>query len=151
MKEQLYQTRPYKIDDYEFVYNTKKVVYQKYIVSNWGEWNEERQREMFSNFINEYSKDIMIIIKDNQRIGFFHGKVVDNTAYEIGNICIIPNYQGQGIGSTILNKIISENKHKDIYLQYFKQNPVVNLYHRLGFEIIEELPYHFKMILKSKK
>lgn len=151
MSEQIYKTRPYEIDDYDFVYNTKKVVYQKYIISNWGEWNEDKQREMFSQFINEYSKDIMIIIKDNLRIGFFHGEDIDNTAYEIGNICILPNYQGQGIGTAVLNNIIASNNNKDIYLRYFKQNPVANLYHRLGFEITKELPYHFQMILKSKK
>lgn len=37
-----------------------------------------------------------------------------------------------------------------MYLRYFKQNPVVKLYERLGFEVIEELPYHFKMVLKAK-
>ena len=151
MRKQIYKTRPYEIDDYDFIYNTKKAVYQKYIISNWGEWNEEKQREMFSQFINEYSKDIMIIIKDNLRIGFFHGEDIDNTAYEIGNICILPNYQGQGIGTAVLNNIIASNNNKDIYLRYFKQNPVANLYHRLGFEITKELPHHFQMVLKSKK
>ena len=48
----------------------------------------------------------------------------------------------------ILNNIIEENSSRNIYLRYFKQNPVGKLYERLGFEIVEEMPYHFKMVLK---
>ena len=149
MLNKMYSTTPYTLNDYDFVYNTKKTVYKQYVQANWGEWNEEKQQEMFNSFIDEYSKDIVIIIKDNHKIGFYHGENIDNNNYEIGNICILPEFQGQGIGTTILKNIISQHNTKNIHLQFFKQNPVKNLYLRLGFEIIEELPYHFKMILKQ--
>jgi len=60
-----------------------------------------------------------------------------------------PEYQGRGIGTKILNDILKEHKHQDVYLRYFKQNPVVKLYERLGFEILEEMTYHFKMVKKT--
>jgi len=47
--------------------------------------------------------------------------------------------------------VLNANKGKDIYLRYFKQNPVVKLYERLGFVMAEEMPYHFKMVLKAKE
>ena len=38
---------------------------------------------------------------NDQRIGFYNGEIIDNGNYEIGNICIIPKYQGKGIGTKI--------------------------------------------------
>ena len=145
-----YEINRYMPKDYEFVYQTKKNVYMKYVEINWGSWNELDQREMFDNFINSYGKDIQIIIVKNQMVGFFHGNDLPDGNYELGNICIAPNFQGKGLGTKVLKDIIAKHKHQDIYLRYFKQNPVVHLYKRLGFEMVEELPYHYKMCLKSK-
>lgn len=149
MEEFKYTLRPYTDNDYDFVYDTKKVVYQKYVEKIWG-WDEEKQREMFVNFIDNYGKDILIVMEEDRRIGFYHGEDLENNGFEIGNICIVPECQSRGIGTRILKDILQANKDKDIYLQYFKQNPVVKLYERLGFEMLEELPNHFKMVLRTK-
>jgi ribosomal protein S18 acetylase RimI-like enzyme len=145
-----FSIRQYFDTDYEFVYETKKLVYQKYIEENWGSWNETQQRKMFEDFIKEFGKYICIIMIKDNLIGFYHGEILDMDSYELGNICIIPQYQGQGIGTQILNSIIEENSSRDIYLRYFKQNQVGKLYKKLGFEVIEELPYHYKAVLKHK-
>lgn len=145
-----YLIRPYENNDYSFVYDTKKTVYKKYVEECWGEWNEEKQRGFFVDFVNLYGKDIEIVLVDNKPVGFYHCAVLESGEFEIGNICIIPEYQGRGIGSKILHGLIDSNRDKDIVLQYFKQNPVGNLYRRLGFEFLEEKPYHIKMILKKK-
>ena len=151
MKNINYELRPYTKEDYNFVYDTKKVAYQKYVEANFGEWNEDTQRELFAKFIDTYGKDIQIVMEEGKRIGFYHGEELENKAFEIGNICIIPECQGRGISTKILECVLEANKGKDIYLRYFKQNPVVKLYERLGFTICEELPYHFKMVLKAKE
>ena len=151
MKNINYELRPYTKEDYDFVYDTKKVAYQKYVEANWGEWNEDTQRELFAKFIDTYGKDIQIVMEEDKRIGFYHGEELENNGYEIGNICIIPECQGRGIGTKILKCVLEANKGKDIYLRYFKQNPVVKLYERLGFVMAEEMPYHFKMVLKAKE
>ena len=66
--------------------------------------------------------------------------------YEIGNICIIPEYQGKGIGTQVLKDIMRLHKNQDLHIQYFKQNPVGSLYERLGFMPSEETEFHYKMI-----
>ena len=146
-----FKLRPYKKENYQFVYDLKKTVYQKYVEMNWGKWNEEFQIKLFDSFIQDYGKEIQIIVANGVEIGFFHGNITKAGDYELGNICILPKYQNKGFGSRVLKDIIKNNKTKDIYLKFFKQNPVVKLYTRLGFEIIEELEYHFRMVLRSRK
>ena len=74
-----------------------------------------------------------IIVYGDAKIGFYNGELLDNGHYEVGNICIIPEYQGRGIGTKILKDILEKYKNFDIEIQYFKQNPVGKLYKKLGF------------------
>ena len=145
-----YSIRDYNETDYQFIYDVKKIVYRKYVEMNWGEWNEEKQIEMFKSFINDHEKDIKIVMVDDKRVGFYHGNDLDESTYEQRNICLIPEFQGKGIGSNILKYLIETHKSKDICLRCFKQNPVINLYKRLGFKIISETDYHYLMKLKRK-
>ena len=88
---------------------------------------------------------------ENELIGYVDCVSNGVTDAYVQDLMVHPNYQGKGIGTQILTKVIEEHKHNDIYLRYFKQNPVVKLYERLGFVICEEQPYHFKMVLKAKE
>ena len=142
-------TRKYNNNDYNFIYNVKKVVYIKYVEENWGKWNEDVQQELFTKFIKNYGKDIQIITLNNTPVGFFHGKNIDEKNYELGNICILPKFQGKGFGSKIMQDILEKHKHQNIHLQYFKQNPVKTFYEKLGFIKQEETKFHIKMTKKN--
>ena len=72
--------------------------------------------------------------------------MLENGDYEIGNICIIPQYQRKGIGTSILKRILAQSEDRDMIIQYFKQNPVGKLYERLGFISNGETQYHYRMI-----
>lgn len=137
---------PYTNDYYEFVYEVKKNAYKNYVEECWGSWDEHTQREYFKNFITKYSDNAYIIKLDNQNIGFFNDEELEDGKYEIGNICIIKEYQGQGIGTYILKEKLEEHKHQDIIIQFFKQNPVGKLYKKLGFINYNETDYHYQMI-----
>jgi len=65
----------------------------------------------------------------------------------IDGIYILPEYQGKGIGSFIINDLIREASHsgESIYLQVFKTNPARELYQRLGFEFSGETDTHYLM------
>ena len=75
---------------------------------------------------------------------------LDDDSYEIGNICIIPEYQGRGIGTQVLKDIIRLHDNEDLHIQVFKQNPAYKLYKRLGFVLNDETEFHYRLI-KSKK
>ena len=112
-------------------------------------WDENTQRELFTKFIETVKDNTWLIKYEDEIIGFYNGNNIDKDNYEIGNICIIPKYQGQGIGTQILKGILNKHKKEDIHLQYFKQNPVGELYERLGFEKEKAKAYHYKMIKRK--
>lgn len=47
--------------------------------------------------------------------------------------------------------MIELHQQEDIHIQYFKQNPVGNLYSRLGFEPSGETKFHYQMIKQASK
>ena len=145
------QLRKYKDKDYDFVYTVKKDAYEKYVIACWGEWNESKQKNYFNDFINNVKNAAYIIQYDNIDIGFYNGNLLENGNYEIGNICIVKEYQNKGIGSKILKGILEKYSNTDIEIQYFKQNPVRKLYNRLGFKAIGETQFHYKMIKLKKE
>ena len=134
------------LENREFVYQTKKIVYRKYVEECWGSWIESDQRDYFNDFINKAKEDLWIIQYNGNDIGFYNGMNLDDGSYEIGNICIIPEYQRKGIGTKILKDMLEKHKNQDIRIQYFKQNPVGKLYERLGFVSNGETKFHYQMI-----
>ena len=148
-KTSQYNMRPYIDNEYhdykEFIYQLKKQAYKGYVEANWGKWIEDDQRNYFENFINQVSNDTWIIQLDGVDIGFYNGRKIDEENYEIGNICIIPEYQGRGIGTQVLKDIMKLHSHQDLHIQYFKQNPVGKLYQKLGFVPNGETEFHYQM------
>lgn len=142
------ELKPYKNgnqDEIQFIYNLKKEVYKKYVEKYYGEWNEQNQRKLFDRFMKENLKNIELIYLKGELVGFYNGKEKEGNIFEIGNICVKPEYQNKGIGTAVLNEILFENKGNEIVLQCFKDNPAIELYMRLGFEKINETEKHYIM------
>ncbi len=153
--ENQYNMRPYINNEYhnykEFIYKIKKEAYKKYVEECWGFWNENDQQKYFEDFMSKAIGDIWIIQLNGKDIGFYNGFMLDDKNYEIGNICIIPEYQGRGIGTQVLTDIMELHKDQELHLQYFKQNPVGALYKRLGFIPSGETEFHYQMIRSISK
>ena len=145
MEKPQYKFREISADDYEYIYRLKKEAYKEYVELNFGPWDEVQQRGFFERFFSVCKSRMFVITHNGANIGFYNYETNDN-CYEIGNICIIPEYRNKGIGTAILQDILSENKDREVHLQYFKQNPVGTLYERLGFERCGETNSHYKMI-----
>lgn len=150
-----YNMRPYIENEYhnykEFIYQVKKEAYKKYVEECWGTWNEEAQRGLFNNFINNVKDDTWIIQLNGVDIGFYNGETLEDGSYEIANICIIPEYQRKGIGTQILKDIMKLHKNQDLHIQYFKQNPVGKLYEKLGFIHDYEKEFHYVMFMPKER
>ena len=145
-----YNMRPYIDNSYynykEFIYQTKKKAYKKYVEKYWGVWDENIQRDFFEEFIKNAEDDAWIIQLNRVDIGFYNGRKLEDGSYEICNICIIPEYQNRGIGNQVLKDIIELHKEQDIHIQYFKDNPVGRLYEKLGFVNSGENEFHYMMV-----
>ena len=142
------ELKPYKNGNQEeikFIYNLRKKVYQKYIEKIYGEWNEESQKKLFNKFMKENLKNIELIYLKDELVGFYNGKTKDNKSFEIGNICIMPEFQNKGIGTAVLKEIVFENKEKDIVLNCFKEDSTIGTYEKMGFEKIMETKQHYIM------
>lgn len=146
-----YKLVPYTNEDFEFVYEVKKNAYKKYVEEYWGPWNEEIQQELFNKFIDTVKDDAYIIKLNDKSIGFYNGEKLEDGSYEIGNICIVPEYQGKGLGTRILKDIMKFHNGQDLHIQYFKQNPVGKLYERLGFIPNGGTTTHYQMVKCAEK
>ena len=145
-----YKLVPYKDADYQFVYDIKKLCFEKYVEEYYGGWDEQQQIKFFNDFIKTYKNNLVIITANNIKIGVFGDEYTDKKIYHPFLLCLLPEYRGQGIGSAILKDKMEKNKDKEIHLKVFKSNPARFLYERLGFEIISETKSHYIMV-KNKK
>lgn len=137
-----YDLRQSTMEDKEFIYNLKKLVLKEYIDEIWG-WDEEYQRKDFEMYYNPVNNKI--ITCNNSDIGILETSE-DNDEIHIIEIAILPEYQGNSIGTNVLKQIIDNSKATDkrVKIGCFKINREdKKLYIKLGFKQIEETRTHY--------
>ena len=102
--------------DYDFVYQLKKVCYYPYVSEIWG-WDEEKQTDYFNAFMENAKENMNIIYSRGKRIGMINWSV-DGDTCELENICILPEYRNQGIGSRLLAETIESSGFSKVRLQH---------------------------------
>lgn len=114
------------------------------VIKTWGNWNDDFQKKYFDENFNPNL--IKIIIIDDKYAGIL--KVTEKVdELHIDEIQLLPEFQGKGIGTKIINDIKSNAEGSNIAtkLQVLKTNRARNLYERLGFKIINETETHYIM------
>lgn len=118
--------------DFDFVYELKKIAYKEYIEQTWG-WDDEFQLKFHRD--NFSSKNTHIIKADERPIGSIDVKESETNIF-ISGLYILPSYQSKGIGSSIIKDLIkeAERKTKRLELEVLRVNTkALKLYERLGF------------------
>lgn len=133
--------------DFEFLYRLKKACLKEYVAATWG-WDESYQKSHFSQHF-EPAK-IQIIVVDGHDVGQLSVEKRPGEIY-IGEIYILRIYQGQGLGTIILQDLIAEAKtqRSTVSLQVLRVNPARKLYERLGFRIVAQNETHYQMEIKQ--
>jgi len=131
-------------DDINFLWHVFRVSMEDYITQTRGEWNEQREEAQFRNQLDWLTTQV--VHANNLAVGFIMAPIKDGARW-IHTICIVPEHQHKGIGTEVLGRVIAQAKEQKmpLYLGVLKVNPVLRLYERLGFRVIEETKHHFKM------
>ena len=135
--------------DSEFVFAVKKEAFREYAEQVWG-WDESHQRE--SHNARFASHDFCIIGFRGTNVGFF---ATSNTSEKLTlhQLFILPEYQGRGIGSACMTRIVNEAKmeQKPVMLQVLKINTrAIAFYERIGFKIASDDSTHVQMVRSPK-
>ncbi|WP_062053580.1 GNAT family N-acetyltransferase [Aquimarina longa] len=130
--------------DKDFLFRLRKLTMDEHLKNSRIHLSDE---EHLSRVNFEY-ENAYVLSLSAQRVGML--KHIEKVHYiEIIQLQILPEYQGQGIGKSVLKDIITEAKAlgKSLKLKVLKENPARYLYERSGFSIIGEDQYEFDMQL----
>ena len=95
-----------------------------------------KTKEMMEESISKYPK--YIILCDNKPVGSISCKKLEKGVYEIGCLCVVPEYQGKGIGTQAIQfaKTLYEDMEKLTLVTPIDKKENVKFYtEKCGFHI----------------
>ena len=128
--------------DKEFLLNLRKLTMSEHL-ANAGIHMTDAQHAERRDYRFENAQ---IIEMEGESIGLLKYSS-DQTTIELSQLQILPDWQGRGIGKTIIDYLItlSLKESRLLTLKVLKENKARHLYHRMGFEIVGEEGEEFKM------
>ena len=140
-----YTLRPAGEADVVFLWHLRVAAMKEYVARTWG-WDEVFQRHYFREHLDLSRLEIIVV--EDVSIGALSVEARAGVTF-LANIEIVPEYQGQGIGSAIIRDRCDQARQKGeaVELQVLKVNPARRLYERLGFREVGETETHFRMRL----
>ena len=98
-----------------------------------------KTKEMMEESIIKYPK--FVILCDDEAVGCISCKELEKNIYEIGNLCIIPEFQGKGLGSQAIQfvKAFYKNWKKFTLVTPLDKTENVKFYtQKCGFKIVSK-------------
>lgn len=141
----MYSFRQATTADYDFLYQLHRSTIKPYVAALWG-WKEAWQQEYFQKKFDPTNRQIIQI--NGEDIGVLILDIKEHE-YFISLIELCPDFQGKGIGTSIINRAIKEAHARNlpVTLRVLKSNKRARqLYEKLGFIVINEEKYHYQMI-----
>lgn len=138
-----YELRPAKFDDYTYCYRlTKRNMYELFC-RHWGGWTPADFRRGF------VIENISMVIIAGKRAGYLN-VIKEPAPIYIVNFQLSSTWQNQGIGTKLLNRLLTIYSRDSIQLTTFEDNPAKRLYERMGFIVIEKNGMTVKMEKRPK-
>ena len=131
-----YHLRHSTPEDFEFVFQLNKINMRHFVEQIRG-WDEEAERKdmrrKFLPFVDQ------IIQVNGIDVGIFSVEQRQGEIY-LKHIEILPEYQGQGIGGSLIRSVQSQamTQGLSVKLTVLKANSAKQIYERLGFRVIQE-------------
>jgi len=123
--------------DSEFARRLHHLVYREVVIRQFGAWNEEMQDRFFEE--DWWASPFQFILRDGARVGLLSASAKEDYRF-VHEIMVLPEYQGQGIGTHVLQEQIAEASRlaQPLKLKVLRKNRAKDLYERLGFVSYDE-------------
>ena len=136
--------RPATWEDADFLYHLHRASLKEYVEQTYGKWDDEWQRQHFRQHLNPDA--CQVIVSEGQDVGVVCQVEREEEVF-LSILKVLPEYQGRGIGTSIIQSVLREAHRKGmpVALQVLKVNPARRLYERLGFVTTGETETHYQM------
>jgi GNAT superfamily N-acetyltransferase len=130
--------------DYEFCRNVHQSAYRDVVIRQFGSWDESMQDSFFREGLNRAPHKIVEV--DGIPIGVVSTEIRADCLY-LSELQLLPEYQGQGIGSLIAKEqmALAKSLNLPLRLVVLRENRAHDLYCRLGFMTTGTSENHVKM------
>jgi GNAT superfamily N-acetyltransferase len=137
------ELRSASIDDYDFAYRVHRAAMRPSIEQTYG-WDEDFHARYFRLHFSPAHWEI--IRYRGTDVGVFSVEERGESLF-LALIAILPEYQGRGIGTTLICKLQQKASMRGmtVTLQVLKVNRARELYERLGFELTGQTTTHYRM------
>ena len=140
---------PANESDKSYFQDLHEQCYRDVVTRQFGSWEFKVQRLNFNAKwpAHQFSK----IIIDGQVVGGIW--IDEHDEYrQIREIQIHPTYQGQGIGTRVMQDVIdrSQQMGRKLMLKVLHQNYALGLYKRLGFVVVDDTGVQYVMEYRAK-
>ena len=144
--------RPVTPEDEDFLYRVYVGTREDITQLGWNEKQLEKflrlqfmaqQKQYKAQFCDA---DFQIVLEDEKPVGRLY---INQSEEEIRivDIALLPEFRGQGMGSSLLKQVLAAGKKKrlPVRIHVRPSNPAFHLYERLGFQKIDENGIYFLM------
>jgi ribosomal protein S18 acetylase RimI-like enzyme len=133
--------RPARPEDEAFMRATHHAGFRDVVERQFGPWDEAQQDRFFDGFLRDHRADIVEL--DGVPCGYLALTELDDLVF-VNEIVVHPDFQGRGIGRTLLESVIA--KGKSVRLGVLFENRARALYEQLGFTIVGQNATHHLML-----
>jgi ribosomal protein S18 acetylase RimI-like enzyme len=124
--------RPATTGDRNFLFELNRAALGSYVDLTWG-WDEEDQNAYFDAHFDPSRRNVIQV--EGVDVGMLAVEETPEHIYLAG-IALLPDWQGQGIGSSILSTLLVRGAEsgRPVTLQVLRSNPrAIKLYESFGF------------------
>jgi ribosomal protein S18 acetylase RimI-like enzyme len=135
--------RPATPDDYDFVFSVHCAAMRPSVEPIYG-WDEDWQSSYLQEHFNPDERQI--IRYGGADVGYI-SVAEQESRLLLQTIGILPEYQGRGIGTTLIRRLQRRARLRGVplRLQVLKGNPARGLYERLGFKVFDATDTHYQL------
>ncbi len=141
----LYETRPVVGSDFEWLYTLRREVYFDVVSTQFGTWDEDKQRKLFED--SWKPEGARAVILEGRCVGMFAVEERTDCIW-LAEIQIAPVFQGRGIGTELITELRANARERrlPLRLRVLRENHRARrLYERLGFRQVGDTEHHHVM------